>query len=108
MVRVLSYLTLKELLIVGGVNRRLYIVSGDIDLLRLHSRPRLQVGVLENEESPSLQLSSNRLAYVHMNPNELTGYVYNYQLACGRSPVHANEGIEKGSSPKAPPSGLGM
>ena len=40
MVHVLSYLTFRELLIVSGVNRRLYIVSGDIDLLKMHSKQK--------------------------------------------------------------------
>ena len=38
MVRVLSYLTFKEILVVSAVNRRLYIVSGDLGLIKMRSQ----------------------------------------------------------------------
>ena len=80
MVRVLSYLSFKELLIVSGVNRRLYIVSGDIDLLKMHSKKRgFEVGAERSAQQDNIFESPVKVnTNQHINAGELREYVYSY------------------------------
>jgi hypothetical protein len=80
MVRVLSYLSFKELLIISGVNRRLYIVSGDIDLLKMHSKQRdADIGAERNAQPDGFFESPVKVNTMqHINAGELREYVYSY------------------------------
>ena len=83
MVRVLSYLTFKELLVVSGVNRRLYIVSGDLDLLKMHAKKRTtelgaDLNLVNQEITPESPVKIKTIQ--HINANDLREYVYRYQL----------------------------
>ena len=101
MVRVFSYLTFKELLVVSAVNRRLYIVSGDLSLLKMHSQsktadigrnhPNNLIGFSEQLQKPYDQKLDSR---------DLKEYIYTYQLI-DQAPNKAKQE----NCPTAPPSG---
>jgi hypothetical protein len=38
LIGILTYLTLKEIILISRINRKLYIVSGDINLLRSYMK----------------------------------------------------------------------
>lgn len=108
MVRVLSYLTFKELLVVSGVNRRLYIVSGDIDLLKMHSKQKttemgVDLSLVNHEFTPGSPVKIKTMQ--HINASDLREYVYRYQLVHRTSDRLQETSTKSQYAPIAPPSG---